>query len=390
MSGLAEILLEEHFTISGSDSQKSPLTEKLTNAGAKIFYGQRASNIEEGTDLVVYTAAIHEDNPELAAAKAAGIPTLTRAELLGQIMDNYSDSVAIAGTHGKTTTTSMVSQIFLDARMDPTISVGGILDAIGGNIRVGKSNLFVTEACEYTNSFLNFRPKYCLILNIEEDHLDFFKDINDIRHSFRLFAENTAPDGVIVLNGAIEQHEAITEGLSAKIVTYGLSADNDFYASDISYNEKIDKLNKYFDEPDEITANILIKVKGYNQTIEVTIPTTSFTIRNEESAEDLYAAIDSVVDKIERQIRKNKTKINKISKNALKKLNLMYQEEEKEEDTKIVRRKTLNTKPMSEEEAILQMEMLGHDFFIFKDSNTSNICILYKRKDNNYGVIETE
>lgn len=154
--------------------------------------------------------------------------------------------------------------------------------------------------------------------------------------------------------------------------------------------EKIDKLNKYFDEPDEITANILIKVKGYNQTIEVTIPTTSFTIRNEESAEDLYAAIDSVVDKIERQIRKNKTKINKISKNALKKLNLMYQEEEKEGDTKIVRRKTLNTKPMSEEEAILQMEMLGHDFFIFKDSNTSNICILYKRKDNNYGVIETE
>ena len=154
--------------------------------------------------------------------------------------------------------------------------------------------------------------------------------------------------------------------------------------------EKIDKLNKYFDEPDEITANILIKVKGYNQTIEVTIPTTSFTIRNEESAEDLYAAIDSVVDKIERQIRKNKTKINKISKNALKKLNLMYQEEEKEEDTKIVRRKTLNTKPMSEEEAILQMEMLGHDFFIFKDSNTSNISILYKRKDNNYGVIETE
>ena len=238
MSGLAEILLEEHFTISGSDSQKSPLTENLRMPERRFFYGQRASNIEEGTDLVVYTAAIHEDNPELAAAKAAGIPTLTRAELLGQIMDNYSDSVAIAGTHGKTTTTSMVSQIFLDARMDPTISVGGILDAIGGNIRVGKSNLFVTEACEYTNSFLNFRPKYCLILNIEEDHLDFFKDIHDIRHSFRLFAENTAPDGVIVLNGAIEQHDAITEGLSAKVVTYGLSADNDFYASDISYNEK--------------------------------------------------------------------------------------------------------------------------------------------------------
>ena len=173
---------------------------------------------------------------------------------------------------------------------------------------------------------------------------------------------------------------------------YNVRGDKILVTDAIKYyiTEKIDKLNKYFDEPDEITANILIKVKGYNQTIEVTIPTTSFTIRNEESAEDLYAAIDSVVDKIERQIRKNKTKINKISKNALKKLNLMYQEEEKEEDTKIVRRKTLNTKPMSEEEAILQMEMLGHDFFIFKDSNTSNISILYKRKDNNYGVIETE
>ena len=153
--------------------------------------------------------------------------------------------------------------------------------------------------------------------------------------------------------------------------------------------EKLGRLDKYF-KNDELNVNVLIKVKGFNQTIEVTIPTPNFTIRNEESAEDLYAAIDSVVDKIERQIRKNKTKINKISKNALKKLNLMYQEEEKEEDTKIVRRKTLNTKPMSEEEAILQMEMLGHDFFIFKDSNTSNICILYKRKDNNYGVIETE
>ena len=154
--------------------------------------------------------------------------------------------------------------------------------------------------------------------------------------------------------------------------------------------EKIDKLNKYFDEPDEITANILIKVKGYNQTIEVTIPTTSFTIRNEESAEDLYAAIDSVVDKIERQIRKNKTKINKISKNALKKLNLMYQEEEKEEDTKIVRRKTLNTKPMSEEEAILQMELLGHQFYMYKDSETNKPAVVYKRNDSNYGIIESE
>lgn len=156
--------------------------------------------------------------------------------------------------------------------------------------------------------------------------------------------------------------------------------------------EKLDRLNKYFDKPEEITANILVKVKGFEQTIEVTIPTTNFTIRNEESAEDLYAAIDLVSDKIERQIRKNKTRINKIEKDAAKKLNLSFIEnvEEDEEDTIIVRRKTLSTKPMDEEEAMLQMEMLGHDFFVYKDRDTKRICIIYKRKDNNYGIIETE
>lgn len=156
--------------------------------------------------------------------------------------------------------------------------------------------------------------------------------------------------------------------------------------------EKLDRLNKYFDKSEEITANILVKVKGFEQTIEVTIPTPNFTIRNEESAEDLYAAIDLVSDKIERQIRKNKTRINKIEKDAAKKLNLSFIEnvEEDEEDTIIVRRKTLSTKPMDEEEAMLQMEMLGHDFFVYKDRDTKRICIIYKRKDNNYGIIETE
>lgn len=155
---------------------------------------------------------------------------------------------------------------------------------------------------------------------------------------------------------------------------------------------KLDKLNKYFDSPEDINANILVKVKGFEQTIEVTIPTSNFTIRNEESAEDLYAAIDLVTDKIERQIRKNKTKINKVEKDQAKKLNFAFMDniEEDEEDKIIVRRKTLNTKPMDEEEAILQMEMLGHDFFVYKDRDTKRVCIIYKRKDNNYGIIETE
>lgn len=153
--------------------------------------------------------------------------------------------------------------------------------------------------------------------------------------------------------------------------------------------EKLDKLSKYFNDPDEITVNVLVKVRKYEQIIEVTIPTSSFTIRAEESKDTLYYAIDTIVSKIERQIVKNKAKINKIEKNVLKNSIDLYNDEDDEEDIKVIKRKTLNTKPMNEEEAILQMEMLGHDFFIYKDSKTSMACVLYKRKDGNYGIIET-
>ncbi len=158
MSGLAEILLKEGFTVSGSDSRKSPLTQQLEDKGARIFYGQKAGNIIDGIECVVYTAAISRDNPELIEAVARKIPMLTRAELLGQLMKNYKNPIAVSGTHGKTTTTSMISHILLEGNLDPTISVGGILQAIGGNIRVGNSETFITEACEYTNSFPGFLP----------------------------------------------------------------------------------------------------------------------------------------------------------------------------------------------------------------------------------------
>lgn len=238
MSGLAEILLQEGFHITGSDSRESPLTEKLTSLGAKIYYGQRASNIQENTDAVVYTAAIHSDNPELKAALDNKLPTLTRAELLGQIMENYQQSVAISGTHGKTTTTSMITDIFLEACCDPTVSVGGILKSINGNIRVGKSEFFLTEACEYTNSFLNFYPKYALILNIEEDHMDFFKDLNDIRNSFRKFAENVPSNGTLIINSEIEDYQNITKALACRTVTYGLTSSASYYADNITFNTK--------------------------------------------------------------------------------------------------------------------------------------------------------
>ena len=237
MSGLASILLKQHFKVSGSDAHESELTKQLEAEGAILYYGQRASNLDDTPDLVVYTAAIHPDNPEYAAAVAKQIPMLSRAELLGQMMHNFKTPVAISGTHGKTTTTSMASYIFLEADMDPTSSVGGILYAIGGNIRVGGHDTFLTEACEYTNSFLHFFPKISVILNIDADHLDFFKDLDDIRHSFRKFAQLLPDDGTLIVNSEIEHLDQLTEGLTCKIVTYGMDASSDYYASNITFDE---------------------------------------------------------------------------------------------------------------------------------------------------------
>lgn len=237
MSGLAEILMGEGFTVSGSDAKESPLTKSLEAKGAKIFYGQRASNIMDSTEAVVYTAAIHPDNPEFAKAKEKNLPMLTRAQLLGQIMRNYDTPIAISGTHGKTTTTSMVSHILLEGKCDPTISVGGILPAIGGNIRVGESETFVTEACEYTNSFLSFFPKISIILNIDADHLDFFKDLDDIRHSFRRFAELLPSDGTLIINANIPDYQEITKELPCRVVTYGLEQEADYQAKDITFDK---------------------------------------------------------------------------------------------------------------------------------------------------------
>ena len=237
MSGLAEILMGEGFTVSGSDAKESPLTKSLEAKGAKIFYGQRASNIMDTTEAVVYTAAIHPDNPEFAKAKEKNLPMLTRAQLLGQIMRNYDTPIAISGTHGKTTTTSMVSHILLEGKCDPTISVGGILPAIGGNIRVGESETFVTEACEYTNSFLSFFPKISIILNIDADHLDFFKDLDDIRHSFRRFADLLPSDGTLIINADIPDYQEITKELPCRVVTYGLEQEADYQAKDITFDK---------------------------------------------------------------------------------------------------------------------------------------------------------
>jgi UDP-N-acetylmuramate--alanine ligase len=237
MSGLAEILIEEGFTVTGSDVNDSDLTRHLEAKGAKVAYGQRAENITDKIDVVVYTAAVHPDNPEFISATEMGLHILTRAELLGQMMKNYENAIAVSGTHGKTTTTSMITEILLCADTDPTISVGGILNSIGGNIRVGGPDLFVTEACEYTNSFLSFYPTTEVILNIEADHLDFFKDLKEIRHSFRLFAKKLPENGLLVINKDIDHMEDIIEGLPCKVITFGKNQESRYQANDIRYDE---------------------------------------------------------------------------------------------------------------------------------------------------------
>ena len=234
MSGLAEVLLERGFTVSGSDWHGSQLTGRLKEHGAVIHIGQqRAENVTPDSGIVVYTAAVHPDNPEYRRAKELGLPMMTRAELLGQMMKNYGEAVAISGTHGKTTTTSMVTEIFLTAKEDPTVSVGAILHSIGGNIRHGGQKTFITEACEYTNSFLSFFPTVAAILNISEDHLDFFKDLEDIRHSFRRFAELLPEKGTLIINGEIEKLNELTEGLKCCVCTFGMGREGLSYRAEM-------------------------------------------------------------------------------------------------------------------------------------------------------------
>ncbi len=238
MSALAEIMILRGFTVTGSDSKESEITDHLESLGAKIFYNQVADNISDDIDVLIYTAAIKQDNPELVKAKELGIPLLTRAEFLGQIMLNYPMAIGVSGTHGKTTTTSMLSQIMLTANTDPTILVGGIMPAIKGNTRIGHSDKLITEACEYTNSFLSFKPNMAIILNVAADHLDFFKDLDDIRHSFRKFAELVPEDGCLVINSDIDNLEYFTDGLKCTVITVGSNPEKSNYsATNITYDQ---------------------------------------------------------------------------------------------------------------------------------------------------------
>lgn len=234
LSAIAEILLSRGYRVTGSDMKESETTDRLIAKGTNIYLGHRERNVE-GADLVIYSAAVGEDNPELSRARELGIPAVTRADILGTLMREYETSIAISGTHGKTTTTSMVSLIMEKAGKDPTILVGGNLLEIGGNVKVGDSDIFVTEACEYMDSFLFLEPKIEIILNIDSDHLDYFKDIDHIAKSFETFAKSVPEDGYIIAFDSNPFVKAVTQD-RPNVITFGLNDNCTYSARNISFN----------------------------------------------------------------------------------------------------------------------------------------------------------
>ena len=225
MAPLAEAFLNAGLRVTGSDMAESPATEQLSAMGIPIAIGHAAKNIT-GTDCIVRTAAARGDNPEVLAARERGIPIFERAEAWGYIMGGYKNAVCIAGTHGKTTTTSMVTHILLAADLDPTVMIGGTLPKLQASHRVGAGETIVLESCEYYNSFHNFSPTVAVILNVEEDHLDYFKDLAGIQSSFRTFADLVPPDGCIVANGDDQNTIDALIPLNRPLLTFGTGEGN--------------------------------------------------------------------------------------------------------------------------------------------------------------------
>ncbi len=236
MSGIAEILKNWGFIITGSDCSASENTEKLLQNRIPVTIGHNLNDVEKA-DLVIYSAAIKADNIELVRAKELNIPVIERGSFLGKLTKAFRNSICISGTHGKTTTTSMVSMCFLEACKDPSIQVGAYLNAINGNYRVGNSEYFIIEACEYVESYLKLFPKTEVILNIDNDHLDYFGTLDNIVKSFGNYVRLLPDDGLLVINWDDEHCRTITKNTKAKVITYGINNQNaNFVARNITFN----------------------------------------------------------------------------------------------------------------------------------------------------------
>ena len=231
MCPMAELLMNKGYEISGSDMNESDTLDRVKDWGIPVFMGHSAGNIGDA-EAVVYTAACRADNPELVAARERGVPTLERSVMLGMLTAKYPRLLAVSGTHGKTTTTSMLTQIFIEAGADPSAIIGGKLPLINSNCRVGGSDTIICEACEYVDTFLQLHPAVSLLLNIEPDHLDYFKTLENIVKSFRQFAMQT--DRLLVVNAGNESVMKAVAGLNKEIVTFGLKEGCDYYPAELN------------------------------------------------------------------------------------------------------------------------------------------------------------
>ncbi len=237
MSPLAEVLAGAGMPITGSDMSHSDKTAHLEELGVKVYYGHRGDNVEADTTFIVRTAAVHDDNPEIIRAHEMGIPVFERAEAWGAIMTYYTNALCISGTHGKTTTTSMCTHILMAAEKDPTVMIGGTLPILKAGHRIGHGDTIVLESCEYYDSFLNFFPTVAVILNIEADHLDYFKEgLPAIERSFHRFAESVPNDGCIVANMEDKNTMDAIEGIDRKVITFGLCEGADVCAKNIRFS----------------------------------------------------------------------------------------------------------------------------------------------------------
>ena len=236
MSGLAEMLLKEGYTVTGSDNANSHAVERLRNIGIDVKVGHAAENVP-GAALLVYSAAISEENPERREAKRLGIPEMERSTLLGQLMRGHKNAVCVCGTHGKTTTSSMIAEALMECGMDPTVHIGGRLDALGGGSRIGKKDVFVAEACEFHGSFLEMHPTVAVVLNIEEDHLDWYKDIDHIEAAFGQFLSLLPAWGTALGWGEDKRVRRLFGQLQCGTRTFGMERNNDYYPADLSYND---------------------------------------------------------------------------------------------------------------------------------------------------------
>jgi len=237
MSGLAEMLQDQGYTVTGSDRDEGYLVPGLRKKGIQVMIGHRAENVR-GAALVCYSAAIHPDNPERAEADRLGIPSLERAYLLGQLMEGYDKAVGICGAHGKTTVTSMLSEILMEHGMDPSIHIGGRLDAIGGSTRVGHSDIFVAEACEFNRSFLHMNPTVAVVLNIDADHLDCYKDIDEIEETFGQYLRLLPERGIAIGNGDDPRVRRQIEKLGCRKIFFGFGEKNDWHPANLTEDNR--------------------------------------------------------------------------------------------------------------------------------------------------------